>query len=118
MNNETLRQAAERFLLNTYGTRRIALTRGKGVFAWDADGREYLDFFSGIAVCNLGHCHPVVTEALKRQAETLWHVSNLYLIEPQICLAEKLASHGFAKRWFFCNSGAEAVEGALKLARA
>ena len=117
MNNETLRQAAERFLLNTYGTRRIALTRGKGVFAWDADGREYLDFFSGIAVCNLGHCHPVVTEALKRQAETLWHVSNLYLIEPQICLAEKLASHGFAKRWFFCNSGAEANEGVIKLAR-
>jgi len=117
MDNTTLREAAERYLLNTYGSRRIALTRGQNVWVWDAEGREYLDFFSGIAVCNLGHCHPAVTEALKRQAETLWHVSNLYLIEPQIRLAEKLATHSFASRWFFCNSGAEANEGVIKLAR-
>ncbi|HPU97560.1 MAG TPA: aminotransferase class III-fold pyridoxal phosphate-dependent enzyme, partial [Candidatus Hydrogenedentes bacterium] len=89
----------------------------EGVFVWDADGRQYLDFFSGIAVCNLGHCHPAVTAALKKQADTLWHVSNLYLMENQIRLAELLARHSFAGRWFFCNSGAEANEGVIKLAR-
>jgi predicted acetylornithine/succinylornithine family transaminase len=84
---------------------------------WDADGKEYLDFLAGIAVCNLGHCHPKVTAAIAAQAGKLLHVSNLYHIEPQALLAEWLTKRTFAEKVFFCNSGAEANEGAIKLAR-
>ncbi len=114
---DALRARNDQCIINTYGTRNLALTRGEGVRVWDADGKEYLDFFAGIAVCNLGHAHPTVTEAIREQAGKLLHVSNLYYIEPQIQLAEMLCANCFADRWFFCNSGAEANEAAIKLAR-
>jgi predicted acetylornithine/succinylornithine family transaminase len=107
----------DRHVLNTYGTRRLAIVRGEGATLWDADGKEYLDFFAGIAVTNLGHCHPAVTEAVCKQARTLLHVSNLYYIEPQAELADLLSQNCFAARWFFCNGGAEANEAAIKIAR-
>jgi acetylornithine aminotransferase/acetylornithine/N-succinyldiaminopimelate aminotransferase len=102
---------------NTYGRFPVALVRGSGLRVWDADGREYLDFASGLAVCNLGHCHPAVVEAVKAQAERLIHVSNLYHIAPQAELARLLTENSFAGKVFFCNSGAEANEAAIKLAR-
>ena len=117
MNIEQIKALNDRCIINTYGARKLALTRGEGVTLWDADGREYLDFFAGIAVTNLGHCHPAVTEAICDQARKLVHVSNLYYIEPQVRLAELLCKHSFADKWFFCNGGAEANEAAIKLAR-
>ncbi len=117
MNTKEIREASEQFIINTYGQRKLALVRGEGARLWDAEGREYLDFFAGIAVCNLGHCHPKVTEAICRQAQTLVHVSNLYYIEPQVKLAALLVRHSFADKWFFCNSGTEANEAAIKLSR-
>jgi acetylornithine aminotransferase len=107
----------DKHLIDTYGTRQLALVRGEGVKLWDADGKEYLDFFAGIAVTNLGHCHPEVTEAICAQARKLVHVSNLYYIEPQVDLAALLCAHSFADRWFFCNGGAEANEAAFKISR-
>ncbi len=117
MNTSEIQALNDRHIINTYGTRKLALVRGEGTAVWDAEGRQYLDFFSGIAVCNLGHCHPAVTAAIEAQARRLVHVSNLYYIEPQARLAELLARNCFAQRWFFCNSGAEANEAAIKLAR-
>ena len=117
MNTEQIKALNDAHIINTYGARKLAIVRGEGARLWDADGREYLDFFAGIAVCNLGHCHPKVTEAICRQAATLVHVSNLYYIEPQVRLAELLSRHSFADRWFFCNGGAEANEAAIKIAR-
>ena len=104
-------------VINTYGERTVALSRGEGMLLWDAEGKEYLDFFAGIAVCNLGHCHPTVTQAICDQAKKLVHVSNLYYIEAQTLLAAALCKHSFAEKWFFCNGGAEANEAAIKLAR-
>ena len=117
MNTEEIRNLSDNYIINTYGQRKLALVRGEGARVWDAEGKEYLDFFAGIAVCNLGHCHPKVTEAICNQARTLVHVSNLYYIEPQVRLAELLSRHCFAEKWFFCNSGTEANEAAIKLAR-
>jgi len=117
MNTQEIQALNDANIINTYGTRKLALVRGDGVKLWDADGKEYLDFFSGIAVTNLGHCHPAVTEAICAQAQKLLHVSNLYYIEPQVELAALLSKHSFADRWFFCNGGAEANEAAIKLAR-
>ncbi|HPO12433.1 MAG TPA: aspartate aminotransferase family protein [Candidatus Hydrogenedentes bacterium] len=117
MKTEEIKSLNDQFIINTYGARKLALTRGEGVRLWDADGKEYLDCFSGIAVCNLGHCHPAVTQAICEQAAKLVHVSNLYYIEPQVQLAELLSSLCFARKWFFCNGGAEANEAAIKLAR-
>jgi len=117
MNTDAIQALNDQYVINTYGARKLALVRGEGARLWDADGREYLDFFAGIAVTNLGHCHPAVTEAVCRQARTLVHVSNLYYIEPQVQLAELLGKHSFAPRWFFCNGGAEANEAGIKLAR-
>jgi acetylornithine/N-succinyldiaminopimelate aminotransferase len=117
LNTQQIRDLNDRHVLNTYGTRKLAIVRGEGATLWDAEGKEYLDFFAGIAVTNLGHCHPAVTEAICRQAQTLLHVSNLYYIEPQAQLADLLSQHCFAQRWFFCNGGAEANEAAIKLAR-
>ena len=117
MNTEQIKALNDAHVINTYGARKLAIVRGEGARLWDADGREYLDFFAGIAVCNLGHCHPKVTEAICRQAATLVHVSNLYYIEPQVRLADLLSRHSFAERWFFCNGGAEANEAAIKIAR-
>lgn len=103
--------------MGTYNRIPIMPVRGAGVRIWDSEGKEYLDFVAGIAVCNLGHCHPKVVEALKSQAERLIHVSNLYYIRPQIEFAEKLIENSFDGQVFFCNSGAEANEAAIKLAR-
>jgi len=83
----------------------------KGTRVWDVEGKEYRDFVAGLAVCNLGHCHPKVVKAIQEQAEKLIHVSNFYYIEPQIRLAHLLCQHSFADKVFFCNSGAEANEG-------
>jgi acetylornithine/N-succinyldiaminopimelate aminotransferase len=104
-------------IMSTYGRYPIALVRGQGVKAWDADGKEYLDFLGGIAVNALGHSHPKVVEAITSQAQTLIHCSNLYYTQPAAKLAELLTQNGGLDRVFFCNSGAEANEGAFKLAR-
>ena len=114
--DDLIRDSA-RYLANTYARFPVVLVRGRGDRLWDSDGKEYLDFAAGMAVDVLGHCHPKVVEAIKTQAETLLHVSNLYHIEPQIRLAQALCEHSFADKVFFCNSGAEANEAAIKLAR-
>ncbi len=108
---------AEQYIFPTYTRSPIVLTKGKGMKVWDSEGKEYLDFASGIAVLNIGHLHPRVVEAIHKQSKTLMHVSNLYYSEPQIKLAELLVKHSFADKVFFCNSGAEANEAAIKLAR-
>lgn len=105
------------YLMNTYNRFPIILRKGRGMKVWGADGKEYLDFVGGIAVNVLGHCHPKVVVAIQKQAQRLIHVSNLYHIEPQIKLAKLLVEHSFADKVFFCNSGAEANEAAIKLAR-
>ena len=117
MTTQELITASTKYLANTYARFPIVLVKGQGVRLWDSDGKEYLDFVGGIAVDALGHCHPRMVEAIRAQAETLIHVSNLYHIEPQIRLAQLLCDHCFADRAFFCNSGAEANEAAIKLAR-
>ena len=117
MNSEGIYSLSDAHVMQTYRRYPLALVRGRGMKVWDADGREYLDFLAGIAVCNLGHCHPLVVHAIAEQAKTLMHVSNLYYIEPQAQLAAMLAEKSFADRVFFCNSGAEANEAAIKLAR-
>ncbi len=110
-------ETADRVMAATYNRFPIVLTRGDGCTLYDAKGRTYTDFVAGIAVCNLGHAHPRVAEAVADQARRLVHVSNLYYTMPQIALAEWLVEHSFADRVFFCNSGAEANEAAIKLAR-
>ncbi|PIV22854.1 MAG: aspartate aminotransferase family protein [Deltaproteobacteria bacterium CG03_land_8_20_14_0_80_45_14] len=117
MDSITLMALSEQYVANTYARYPVLLVRGKGTRVWDLEGEEYLDFVSGLAVCNLGHCHPKVVKAVQDQAEKLIHVSNFYYIEPQIQLASLLCKHSFADKVFFCNSGAEANEGAMKLAR-
>lgn len=104
-------------VMNTYGRLPLALVKGEGSRVWDADGKQYLDFVSGIAVNNLGHRHPRVVEAMRQAADTLIHCSNLYHIESQGLLAKRLAELSGLDRAFFCNSGAEANEAAIKLAR-
>jgi len=113
----TTRTRADRYMFQTYGRFPITLVRGEGCRVWDDEGNTYLDFVAGIAVCSLGHSSPVVTRALAKQAEKLVHVSNLYYTEPQTDLAQLLVENSFADRVFFCNSGAEANEAAIKLAR-
>ena len=105
------------YLFQNYGRQPIVLERGEGSRVWDADGKEYLDFVGGLAVTALGHAHPAVTQAVAEQAARLVHVSNLYYTTPMIELAQLLAEHSPLDRVFFCNSGAEAVEAAIKLAR-
>ncbi|MCL2678686.1 MAG: acetylornithine transaminase [Dehalococcoidia bacterium] len=95
----------------------VTLVKGRGAYVWDDAGRRYLDFVSGIAVNSLGHCHPAVVDALKKQSRTLLHTSNNYYTRPQIELAELLIAHSGMSKVFFANSGAEVVEGAVKLAR-
>ncbi|NJL97527.1 MAG: aspartate aminotransferase family protein [Synechococcaceae cyanobacterium SM2_3_2] len=107
----------EHYVMGTYGRYPLTLERGQGCRVWDDAGREYLDFVAGIATCTLGHAHPVFVEALTQQAQTLHHVSNLYFNKPQALLAQWLTTHSCADKAFFCNSGAEANEGAIKLAR-
>ena len=117
MNSKEWIELSEKVVAYTYGRFPIVLVRGKGTRVWDMEGKEYLDFLAGLAVCNLGHCHPKVVKAIQDQAEKLIHVSNFYYIEPQIELASLLCRQSFAGKAFFCNSGAEANEGAIKLAR-
>jgi predicted acetylornithine/succinylornithine family transaminase len=117
MDSQTLMLLSEKYVAHTYTRYPLLLVRGKGSRVWDLEGEEYLDFVSGLGVCSLGHCHPKVIRAIQDQAEKLIHVSNLYYIEPQIQLASLLCKHSFADKVFFCNSGAEANEGAFKLAR-
>nr|WP_225938457.1 aspartate aminotransferase family protein [Leptothermofonsia sichuanensis] len=105
------------YVMATYGRYPIALERGEGCRVWDTAGREYLDFVAGIATCTLGHAHPVMVETVTRQIQTLHHVSNLYYVPAQGALAKWLIEHSCGDRAFFCNSGAEANEGAIKLAR-
>jgi len=104
-------------VMTTYARFPIALERGTGCTVWDTEGRKYLDFVAGIATCTLGHAHPVMIEAVSQQMQKLHHVSNLYYIPEQGALAQWLIDHSCADRAFFCNSGAEANEGAIKLAR-
>jgi acetylornithine aminotransferase len=108
---------ADRVMAATYKRTPVVFSKGAGCTLWDTEGRAYLDFVAGIAVCNLGHAHPAVANAVFEQAKTLVHVSNLYYTTPQTELAAWLVDHSFADRVFFCNSGAEANEAAIKLAR-
>ncbi len=104
-------------IMSTYGRIDIAFTHGEGSYLYSEDGKRYLDYASGIAVNAFGHCHPKLVEALKDQASKLWHISNLYRIPEQETVAERLVENSCADRVFFCNSGAEATEGAVKVAR-
>ena len=115
--NKELAARSDQVFIGTYTRYPAAMVKGAGCRLTDADGKEYLDFLAGIAVCGLGHCHPAVTAAICRQAGELTHVSNLYYTEPQTELAELLTAHSFADRVFLANSGAEANEAAIKLAR-
>ncbi|WP_456454714.1 acetylornithine/succinylornithine family transaminase [Thermovibrio sp.] len=113
---ETFKKSEE-FVMKTYNRYPVSFVKGKGCWLYDEKGKKYLDMLSGIAVCNLGHCHPKVSEAICEQARTLIHTSNLFYIEPQAELARLICENSFGDKVFFCNSGAEANEGAIKLAR-
>ena len=117
MPTEDLRRETERVLMPTYAPSPISIVRGRGSRVYDLEGREYLDFVAGIAVNTLGHAHPDLVAAIQKQAQHLLHASNLYYTEPQVKLAKALVDHSFARKVFFCNSGAEANEAAIKLAR-
>jgi acetylornithine/N-succinyldiaminopimelate aminotransferase len=104
-------------LMNTYARFPVEFVRGEGARLWDADGVEYLDFLAGISVCNTGHCHPLVVAAIARQSQVLIHVSNLFFNRPMVALAERLSAASLGGRVYFANSGAEANEAAIKLAR-
>lgn len=114
---EPIIETADQVIANTYKRFPLVLEKGEGCTVWDTNGKAYTDFVAGIAVCNLGHAHPRIAEAISRQAKTLIHVSNLYYTLPQTEFARLLVAHSFADRVFFCNSGAEANEAAIKLAR-
>jgi predicted acetylornithine/succinylornithine family transaminase len=117
METKKLIDESNLYIMNTYKRFPIVLRKGRGMKVWSADGKEYLDFVGGVAVNILGHCHPRVVVAIQKQAQRLLHVSNYYHIKPQIKLAKLLIQHTFADKVFFCNSGAEANEAAIKLAR-
>jgi acetylornithine/N-succinyldiaminopimelate aminotransferase len=116
INNDT-KTLADKYIFKTYGRFPIALAKGKGCRVWDEEGKEYIDFVGGIAVCALGHSSALVSAVLEEQSRTLVHVSNLYYTRPQAELARLLVENSFADRVFFCNSGAEANEAAIKIAR-
>jgi predicted acetylornithine/succinylornithine family transaminase len=111
------RELEERYLMRTYKRAAVDFVRGEGARLWDADGKEYLDFLTGISVCSVGHCHPDVVAAVSEQAERLIHVSNLFYTEPMARLAERLSESSLGGRVFFSNSGTEANECAIKIAR-
>ena len=117
MTNSEIIGLTDKYVASTYRRFPIAITRGEGARVFDADSKSYLDFVAGLAVTNLGHCHPKVVEALRAQAGELFHVSNLYHIAPQAELAGLLCENSFADKVFFANSGSEAIEAAIKLAR-
>jgi len=114
---ENLIQTDDQCCIHNYGRLPIAFSRGEGARLWDIDGKEYLDFLGGIAVVLLGHSHPKITEAVSRQAQTLIHTANVFYIEPQVQLAQRLSELSGGMRALFCNSGTEANEAAIKLAR-
>lgn len=115
--NAQIIKLTDKHVAQTYKRFPIVLVRGKGTKVWDRSGKAYIDFVGGLAVDNLGHCHPAVVAAIRKQAGQLLHVSNLYHIEPQSLLAAELTQVSFADKVFFCNSGTEANEAAIKLAR-
>ena len=117
MHNSNWQELEQKLFLRTFSRLPVTLVRGQGTRVWDEQGREYLDFVGGWAVDSLGHCHPVVVEALEKQARTLIQASNQFYTVPQIKLAQLLVQNSCLDRVFFCNSGAEANEGAIKLAR-
>ena len=117
MTTTEIKTMATEYIINTYGDRNLAFVKGEGPYLWDAEGKQYLDFLGGLAVNGLGHCHPNVVAAIQEQAGTLLHTSNLYYIQPQAELAKMLVENSDMEQVFFCNSGAEANEAAIKLAR-
>jgi predicted acetylornithine/succinylornithine family transaminase len=117
MTKDEIIRLEAKYITPTYKRLPIVLVRGEGEKVWDIDGKEYLDFVGGLGVANIGHCHRGVVEAIKHQAEQLLHTSNLYYTKPQVDLAKKLSELSFPSRVFFANSGAEANEAAIKLAR-
>ncbi|HWJ51288.1 MAG TPA: aspartate aminotransferase family protein [Solirubrobacteraceae bacterium] len=112
-----LQQLERDNVIGTYARNPVEFVRGEGARLWDVDGHEYLDFLSGISVTNLGHCHPDIVAAVREQAGRLMHVGNLFYTEPAMRLAERLSASSLGGKVFFCNSGAEANEAAIKLAR-
>ena len=114
---EDTRALEERYLMRTYKRAPVDFVRGEGALLWDADGKRYLDFLTGISVCSVGHCHPDVVKAVSEQAHRLMHVSNLFYTEPMARLAERLSESSLGGRVFFANSGTEANECAIKIAR-
>ncbi len=117
MNNNDYLVDNKKYVLHTYGSFPIAMEKGSGAYLWDANGNKYLDFLSGLAVTNFGHAHPAITKVIKKQVAALMHTSNLFLIPNQIKLAENIQSISFPGRTFFCNSGTEANEAAIKFSR-
>lgn len=114
---EDIQESCQKHIFNTYARFPVTFVRGRGCRLWDDRGKEYLDFLAGIAVCNLGHCHPEIAKILCAQADMLVHVSNLFYTQPQVEVASELTRLCFADKVFFSNSGAEANEAAIKLAR-
>ena len=117
MKTQEIAELDQKYIISTYGGKTVAFSHGKGCKIWDIEGKEYLDLLSGIAVNGLGHSHPKLVKAIKEQAEKLIHTSNLYLIPNQVELASILIENSFPGKCFFCNSGAEAIEAAIKFAR-
>jgi acetylornithine/N-succinyldiaminopimelate aminotransferase len=117
MNLTELQGLEQRYLMQTYRRAPVEFVRGEGALLWDSEGKEYLDFLAGISVCSVGHCHPAVVAAVREQAGRLMHVSNLFYTEPMVRLAERLSRSSLGGKVFFSNSGAEANECAIKLAR-
>ncbi|MCB0569062.1 MAG: aspartate aminotransferase family protein [Phaeodactylibacter sp.] len=115
--NESLHQLDRQYYLPTFDRFPLAFSRGSGARLWDVEGNEYIDALAGIAVCNLGHCHPRVVQAIQQQASRLIHISNFFVSEPQVAFSKKLVALSGLGRVFLSNSGAEAVEGAIKIAR-
>jgi predicted acetylornithine/succinylornithine family transaminase len=117
MDLKELQELEGRYLMRTYRRAPVEFVRGEGARLWDAEGKEYLDFLAGISVCSVGHCHPAVVEAVREQAGRLMHASNLFYTEPMVRLAARLAESSLGGRVFFSNSGTEANECAIKIAR-
>ena len=117
MEMKKLLDDSDNYLMHTYNRFPVAIRKGRGMKVWDTEGKEYLDFLGGVAVNCLGHCHPKVVVAIQKQAQRLIHISNYFHIESQTKLAKILVNNSFAEKVFFCNSGAEANEAAIKLAR-
>jgi len=117
LTTEAIIERGKNVVMNTYGRLAMTMVKGDGAWVWDSDGKQYLDFVTGLAVNSLGYSHPAIVRAVQEQAKEILHTSNIYWIPNQVALAERLVKHSFADKVFFCNSGAEANEAAFKLAR-